>query len=235
MKNILLAVITLVFAASAVNAAELTTDKQKTGYAIGLNFAMMLSQQLTPVKKHLEMDAFLAGLKDGLSGQKPQMQITEIKAVLQKLQQTMQAEQAVMMKENANKGKVNLEKGKAFEAANKSKPGVKVTASGLQYKVIKEGTGAQPTLKDTVKVNYKGSLIDGTVFDSSYDRGEPVTFPLGQVIEGWKEGLQLMKEGGKYEFVIPANIAYGTQAPASIGPNSTLVFEVELIKVNPKK
>ncbi len=235
MKKLVLSVFAAALISSTAFSADLSNEKQKTGYAIGLNFAMMLSQQLGPVKSHMDMDAFLAGLKDGLNGQKPQLAMDEIKNALQKLQEVMQAEQAKAMQENADKGKVNAEKGKAFLDSNKTQAGVKTTASGLQYKVIKEGTGKKPTAKDTVKVNYEGKLIDGTVFDSSYKRGEPISFPLNGVIPGWTEGLQLMTEGSTYEFAIPADLAYGKNAPPSIGPNSTLIFKVELIKVNPEE
>ena len=125
-----------------------------------------------------------------------------------------------------------LEKGQAFLKENAKKEGVKTTASGLQYKVLKEGTGKQPKPTDTVEVNYEGRLIDGTVFDSSYKRGQSITFPLNQVIPGWTEGVALMKEGAKYEFYIPSNLAYGSNGAGSdIGPDETLIFVVELIKV----
>jgi len=125
-----------------------------------------------------------------------------------------------------------LEKGQAFLKENAKQPGVKTTASGLQYKVLKEGTGKQPKTTDTVEVNYEGKLINGTVFDSSYKRGQSISFPLNQVIPGWTEGVALMKEGAKYEFFIPSNLAYGSNGAGSdIGPDETLIFTVELIKV----
>ncbi len=125
-----------------------------------------------------------------------------------------------------------LEKGQEFLKENGKKPGVKTTASGLQYTVLKEGTGKQPKATDTVEVNYEGKLLDGTVFDSSYKRGQSISFPLNQVIPGWTEGVALMKEGAKYEFFIPSNLAYGSQgAGGAIGPDETLIFTVELIKV----
>ncbi len=127
----------------------------------------------------------------------------------------------------------NMKEGQEFLAANKAKDGVIETSSGLQYKVLEEGTGKSPAATDEVEVNYEGSLIDGRVFDSSYERGESVSFPLNRVIRGWTEGVQLMKEGATYEFYIPAELAYGPNAPRGsiIGPNSTLIFKVELIKV----
>ncbi|HPA18449.1 MAG TPA: FKBP-type peptidyl-prolyl cis-trans isomerase [Verrucomicrobiae bacterium] len=127
----------------------------------------------------------------------------------------------------------NKAAGEAYLAENKKNEGVKVTASGLQYAVIKEGTGKQPKANDTVVVHYRGTLIDGTEFDSSYKRGQPIDFPLNAVIRGWTEGVQLMKEGAKYRFVIPSDLAYGARGTPGgpIGPNSTLIFEVELLKV----
>ena len=130
-----------------------------------------------------------------------------------------------------NKKKLLEKKGAEYLAANAKKAGFKTTESGLQYKVITEGTGKSPKATDVVKVDYEGKLIDGTVFDSSYERGEPVEFPLNQVIAGWTEGLQLMKEGGKYEFVIPSELAYGETGNQGIDPNSTLLFTVELKEV----
>jgi len=125
-----------------------------------------------------------------------------------------------------------LEKGKAFLAENGKKPGVKTTASGLEYEVITEGKGKSPKATDTVKVNYRGTLIDGTEFDSSYKHGQPIEFPLNQVIPGWTEGVQLMKEGAKYRFYIPSNLAYGSRgAGGVIGPDETLIFDIELLKV----
>ncbi|MCB1157821.1 MAG: FKBP-type peptidyl-prolyl cis-trans isomerase [Leptospiraceae bacterium] len=129
------------------------------------------------------------------------------------------------------KGKVNKAAGEKFLTENKGKEGVKVTPSGLQYKVIKEGSGAKPTATNTVKVHYVGTLIDGSEFDSSYKRGQPAVFPLNGVIPGWTEGLQLMTVGSKYKFFIPSHIAYGERGPGKIGPNSTLIFDVELISI----
>jgi len=132
-------------------------------------------------------------------------------------------------------GEKNVKEGEAFLAANAKKDGVKTTASGLQYKVIKAGTGATPKASDEVKVHYHGTLIDGTVFDSSVQRGEPISFPLNGVIAGWTEGLQLMKVGDKFQFAIPSALAYGEQGSGPIGPNSTLIFEVELLGIEAGK
>ena len=141
---------------------------------------------------------------------------------------------AFMSEQNQKKFTVNIEKGKAFLAENAKKPGVKVTASGLQYEVIKEGTGITPKATDKVKTHYHGTLLDGKVFDSSVQRGEPIEFPCNGVIQGWQEALLLMKEGSKYKLYVPYNLAYGEKgAGGAIGPYETLIFEVELIKVNP--
>jgi len=151
---------------------------------------------------------------------------------MQEVLMTYQKEQEEkFVKEMEGKAEDNKTKGAAFLAENGKKPGVKTTASGLQYKILTAGTGKSPKATDVVEVNYEGKLLDGTVFDSSYERGEPIEFPLNQVIAGWTEGLQLMKEGGKYEFYIPADIAYGEAGNAGIEPNSTLIFTVELLKV----
>jgi FKBP-type peptidyl-prolyl cis-trans isomerase FklB len=172
-----------------------------------------------------------AGIKDGLSGAKPRMTDEEVKEVMSTFQKDMMAKQAAVRKATGEK---NAAEGKKFLEENKTKEGVKTTASGLQYKVLKEGTGTPPKATDTVKVNYRGTTIDGKEFDSSYKRGEPATFPVNRVIKGWTEGLQLMKPGSKYQFFVPADLAYGERgAGADIGPNATLVFDVELLEVVP--
>jgi FKBP-type peptidyl-prolyl cis-trans isomerase len=142
----------------------------------------------------------------------------------------MNAQKGAMAKQD-EEGKANIEKGKKYLDENKAKPGVKTTDSGLQYEVLTEGKGKAPKATDIVQVHYKGTLIDGTEFDSSYKRGEPAEFPLNGVIKGWTEGLQLMKVGGKNRFVIPSDLAYGPSGNSSIPGNSVLVFEVELLKV----
>ena len=198
--------------------APLKDQKDKSSYAIGLNIGMNFSKQ----KIAINPDVFVAGVKDGLAG-KPQMTETEVRETMTNLEKDMESKQ----KEAAGK---NAQDGEKFLAENKKKEGVKTTASGLQYKVIKEGTGTQPKATDTVTVNYRGTLIDGTEFDSSYKRGQPATFPLNAVIKGWTEGLQLMKVGSKYQIFVPASLGYGERgAGGDIGPNSTLIFEVELL------
>src|SRR4029077_1986577 len=167
-----------------------------------------------------------AGVKDGVSG-KPQMTMDQIRDTMVAFEKDMQDKQTAAAKKN----EADSEK---FLAENKSKEGVKTTSSGLQYKVLKEGTGAQPKSTDTVMVNYRGTLIDGTEFDSSYKRGQPATFPVGGVIKGWTEALQLMKVGSKLQLFIPANLAYGDHPPgAQIPPGSSLIFEVELMDAKP--
>src|SRR2546423_13657577 len=173
----------------------------------------------------VNQDAFTAGFKDALAGRKPLMTEQEVREAMMAFEKDMQQKQ----NDAAQKNSADAQK---FMTENKSKEGVKTTASGLQYKVMKEGNGAQPKSSDTVTVNYRGTLLDGTEFDSSYKRGQPATFPLGGVIKGWTEGLQLMKVGSKYQFFIPAALAYGDHAPTpQIPPGSALIFEVELMDV----
>ncbi len=198
----------------------LKDTKDKVSYSIGLNIGFNLKKQNVSINP----DTFVLGLKDALAG-KPQMTDEQVK-------ETMTAFEKEMIDKQKAAGVKNRADGEKFLAENKKKEGVKTTASGLQYKVIKEGSGAQPKETDTVVANYRGTLIDGTEFDSSYKRGQPATFPLSGVIRGWTEALQLMKVGSKYQLFIPANLAYGERAMGSdIGPNSTLVFEVELVGI----
>jgi len=196
--------------------------KDKASYSIGVDIGMNFKKQ----NMDLNADALAAGAKDALNG-KPQVNPNEIREIMTQWQQEFGEKQKVMATKNQADGEKYL-------AENKKKEGVKTTASGLQYKSLKDGAGPQPKASDTVTVNYRGTLIDGTEFDSSYKRGEPATFPLNGVIKGWTEGLQLMKKGSKFQFVIPPNLAYGERAVgADIGPNSTLVFDVELLDVKP--
>ncbi len=198
----------------AAPASELKDIQQKASYAIGQNIGESLKRN--PVK--LDADLLVKGIQEGLAG-KGQFTEAQLRDVLKAFEEDLLAQ----------KFKAETD----YLAENKTKPGVKTTASGLQYKVLKEGTGRTPTATDTVSVHYKGTLIDGTEFDSSYRRGEPTEFPVNRVIPGWTEGLQLMKEGAKYQFVIPSKLAYGErpQPGSKIGPNATLIFEVELLKV----
>jgi FKBP-type peptidyl-prolyl cis-trans isomerase FklB len=197
-------------------------QKDKVSYSIGLNIGFNLGKQKIPINP----DALAAGIKDSLNG-KPQMTEAEVKDTMTAFEKDMTEKQKVEASKNATEGSKFLED-------NKKKDGVKVTPTGLQYKSIKEGNGPQPKAADTVTVNYRGKLIDGTEFDSSYKRNEPATFPLNGVIKGWTEGLQLMKKGSTYQFTIPANLAYGPNSPGGgIPPNSTLIFEVELLDIKP--
>jgi len=202
---------------------ELKDNKDKASYSIGLNIGSNIKRQGVD----LNADAMMAGMKDALSGKKPLLNEGEVREAMTSLEKDMQQKQAAAAQKNTAEGE-------KFLAENKTKPGVKTTASGLQYTVEKEGKGAQPKASDTVTVNYRGRLIDGTEFDSSYKRGQPATFPVSGVIRGWTEALQLMKAGSKYQLFIPASLAYGERgAGRDIGPNSTLIFDVELLDVKP--
>ena len=199
----------------------------KAGYIIGFNLGKNLRTQEIPVTA----DQLVKGLHDGLSNAAAQLSDEEIQATMGAFQEQVAARQQEKQKALGEKNKKD---GDAFLAANKAKPGVKTTASGLQYEVLKEGTGPTAKATDKVTVNYKGTLLDGKVFDSSYDRGQPVTFGVNQVIPGWVEALQLMNTGAKYHLVIPSALAYGESgAGADIGPGSVLQFDVEVMKIEP--
>ncbi len=206
---------------------QLKDQKDKVSYSIGLDIGTTLKRQLIDVNQ----DLLSNGIKDGLSGKKPLLTDEEVKATMATFQKDMMTKQAATKKAAGEK---NAAEGTKFLEENKKKEGVKTTASGLQYKVIKEGSGPSPKAVDAVKVNYRGTTIDGTEFDSSYKRGEPATFPVNRVITGWTEALQLMKVGSKYQLFIPPNLAYGERGAGSdIGPNSTLLFDVELLGITP--
>lgn len=205
--------------------APMKNQLDSVAYAIGMNFG----KQLKIDSVMIDIDVFASGLYDALYTDTTKMTEKQVNDVMMAFQQNMQmkAQEKAMKASGANKEKANK-----FLAENKGKPGVKTTASGLQYEVLKEGTGKSPLATDKVKVHYHGTLMDGKVFDSSVQRGEPVEFPLNQVIKGWTEGVQLMKEGGKYRFWISADLGYGDKgAPPQIGPGELLIFEVELIEV----
>ncbi len=203
---------------------QLKDQKDKASYSIGYDIGTTFKKQ----NMELNPDLLFAGLKDALSG-KEAMSKEDRDKTLQDFQKEMMEKQAAATKAAGEK---NLADGEKFLTENKKKEGVKTTASGLQYKVVKEGSGAPPKATDTVVVNYKGTLIDGTEFDSSYKRKEPATFPVNRVIPGWTEALQLMKPGAKYELYIPSKIAYGERgAGKDIGPNAALIFEVELLSI----
>jgi FKBP-type peptidyl-prolyl cis-trans isomerase len=202
----------------------LPTEKEQISYTIG----MAMGKQLTEIKDEVNLDTVVKAMRAQMAGDKVLLTEDQAKEIFEGFGQRMQAKQIAKMMADA---KANLEKGEQFLVENAKKPGVVATPSGLQYQVLTEGTGAKPRASDGVKVHYKGSLLDGTTFDSSYDRGEPAVMPLQGVIPGWTEGLQLMPVGSKYRFWIPATLAYGEQAPPMIGPNQTLVFEVELLDI----
>lgn len=199
----------------------------KVSYALGLNIGQQLKQMgLSGV---LNIDDFAASIKDTLEGNEPKIAIPEAQQVLNKFFTELEDKQRAAA---AEAGKAARVEGENFLAENAKREGVTVTESGLQYEVLTEGTGNQPKAEDTVRCHYEGRLINGTVFDSSYRRGEPADFGLLQVIKGWTEGVQLMKEGAKYRFYIPYNLAYGEHgAGADIPPYAALIFDVELVKV----
>ncbi len=211
----------------AADAPAFKDQKDKVSYGIGLNIGRNLKSQDVPVNP----DALLAGIKDAMSGAKPQVSDEDIKAAM------MNAQKEITAKQNekaAAAGSKNQKEGADFLAANKKKDGVVTLPSGLQYKVITTGKGAKPAATATVKTHYRGTLIDGTEFDSSYKRGEPAVFPINGVIKGWTEALQLMPVGSKWQLFIPSDLAYGERGAGElIGPNATLVFEVELLSIEP--
>jgi FKBP-type peptidyl-prolyl cis-trans isomerase len=205
--------------------STMETDQQKASYAIGLNMGQNMRQQ----GAEFELDLLFQGLKDGYEGADARLTPEEAQQVLQTFQQQMMAKQQQKHQEDLAANQAAAE---AFFAQNREKEGVLETESGLQYEVLEAGAGDSPTAEDTVTVHYRGTLLDGTQFDSSYDRGEPATFPLGRVVPAWTEGLQLMKEGAKYKLYVPPALGYGERgAPPKIGPNAGLLFEVELIDV----
>jgi FKBP-type peptidyl-prolyl cis-trans isomerase len=208
--------------------ATLVTDKDKLSYAIGVNVGRSLQKDSVVVDPSIVVQ----GLKDALAGGKTLMTDDEAKAVIVALQTDLHKKQEAVMQAA---GEVNKKQGDAFLAANKLKEGVVTLPSGLQYKILTPGTGPKPTASDSVVCNYKGTLIDGTEFDSSYKRGQPATFPVGQVIKGWTEALQLMPVGSKWQLFVPSDLAYGARGPnPTIGANALLIFEVELLSIQAK-
>jgi FKBP-type peptidyl-prolyl cis-trans isomerase FklB len=207
----------------------LTTTKQKASYAIGMNWGTGLHRQGIDV----DNPALIQGMKDALAGGKTLLTEDEARSALMQLQKEMQEKQQAKA---AQEGEANKKEGDAFLAANKTKEGVVTLPSGLQYKILTPGTGPKPTASDSVVCNYKGTLINGSEFDSSYKRGEPATFPVTGVIKGWTEALQLMPVGSKWQLFIPPDLAYGPRGTPGgpIGPNATLIFEVELISIKEK-
>lgn len=213
--------------ALAAEKSELTTQLDKESYAIGMDIAISLKRN----NVETDPDVLARAIKDVISGQTTQLTDEEAKKLLSDMQKEMVAKKQQQSKALAEK---NKDEGAAFLTENSKKEGVKTLPSGLQYKVITEGKGKTPTMTDTVTVEYTGRLIDGTEFDSSHKRGQAATFALDGVIKGWTEALQLMNEGSKWEIFIPAELAYGDKGGGPIGPNATLIFEVELISVQAK-
>ena len=204
--------------------AAAMTPKQRNSYMVGMDVA----KSLEPIKDEIDVATLSQAITAVFNGKPTKLTAAEAEKIRNEFSQALQQKMAAKAAETAQK---NLKEGEAFLAANKAKPGVRTTPSGLQYQVLREGSGPKPQPTDKVRVNYKGTLLDGTVFDSSYDRGEPVEFALNQVIPGWTEGVQLMPVNSKYKFWVPANLAYGPNGQPPIGANATLVFEVELLGI----
>jgi len=212
---------------STVMAADvkITDDRQKASYTIGIK----LGEQMVVSKDELDLEILVLGMRDVFEGKKVRLTQEEMQRVIQKYTENKQKREQKIIKKHAQE---TLISGEAFMALNKKQKGIITLPSGLQYRVLKEGTGAIPKLNDTVVTHYEGTLIDGQVFDSSYKRGEPATFPINGVIKGWTEALQKMKVGSKWQLFIPSDLAYGERgAGGKIGPNSTLVFVVELLEI----
>lgn len=226
MKKLTLTLITLMI--GTVQAAPITLkspQKDQLGYSYGY----LMGKGNTETLKDLNIETFVLGLEDAIKGKPATLSDEQMATVLNQYKKRLEAKQLVEFQEQAEK---NAQEGKIFLAENAKKSDIITTKSGLQYQILQQGTGKSPKLTSTVKVNYEGRLIDGTVFDSSIARNHPVEFKLNQVISGWTEGVQTMKEGGKSRFFVPSNLAYGdVGAGDAIGPNSTLIFDIELLEV----
>ena len=226
MKKLTLTLITLMI--GTVQAAPITLkspQKDQLGYSYGY----LMGKGNTETLKDLNIETFVLGLEDAIKGKPATLSDEQMATVLNQYKKRLEAKQLVEFQEQAEK---NAQEGKKFLAENAQKTGIVTTKSGLQYQILQEGKGKSPKATSTVKVNYEGRLLDGTVFDSSIARNHPIEFKLNQVIAGWTEGVQTMKEGGKSRFFIPANLAYGdVGAGDAIGPNSTLIFDIELLEV----
>ncbi|MFN2476481.1 MAG: FKBP-type peptidyl-prolyl cis-trans isomerase [Chthoniobacterales bacterium] len=227
MKILSIGIVTLLLAAPAFaeDKTELKTEKDKVSYSIGLDIGTTFKKQ----SMDIDPAALLKGLQDGVAGTKPLMTEEQVKETMTAYSKSMTEKQTAVAKEAGDK---NAAVGDKFLAENKTKEGVKTTPSGLQYKVLKEGNGPMPKETDTVETHYRGTLLSGKEFDSSYKRNEPASFPVNRVIKGWTEALQMMKVGSKYELWIPPALGYGERgAGQDIGPNETLHFEVELLGI----
>jgi FKBP-type peptidyl-prolyl cis-trans isomerase FklB len=214
-------------AADSQNVSTLKTQKDKVSYAIGMNLGSNLQRQSIDVDPAL----LLQGLQDSMAGGKMQLSEDQARAALTELQNDLRKKQQEKMQQA---GEANKKEGDAFLGANKGKEGVVSLPSGLQYKILSAGTGPKPTASDSVVCNYRGTLIDGTEFDSSYKRGQPATFPVGGVIKGWTEALQLMPVGSKWQLFVPSELAYGERGSGDIGPDAVLIFDVELLSIQSK-
>lgn len=223
MKKTLIAALVMssVSFAYADDSIKLDTKEQRLGYSIGTMFGSRMSQDFS----ELDMETFMAGFQDSFAGKDGQMTLDEVTQTIQAYQQEQAAQAQQEQEKLSEEAKAEAS---AWLKEKEAEDGVKKTESGLLYKVITEGEGDKPSATDTVKVDYEGSLIDGTVFDSSYQRGESITFPLNGVIPGWTEGLQLMPVGSKYELYIPSDLAYGPGGTGPIPANAALKFVVEL-------
>ena len=215
-------------AADGQNTSTLKTQKDKVSYALGMNLGLNLHRQSVEVDPAL----LLQGLQDGMAGGKTQLSEDQARAALTELQSDLRKKQQEKMQAV---GDANRKQGDAFLAENKGKEGVVTLSSGLQYKILSAGTGPKPTTSDSVVCNYRGTLVNGTEFDSSYKRGQPATFPVSGVIKGWTEALQLMPVGSKWQLFVPSELAYGERGTgADIGPYAVLIFEVELLSIQSK-
>ncbi|MBB3330772.1 FKBP-type peptidyl-prolyl cis-trans isomerase FklB [Halomonas campaniensis] len=225
MKRLLTtASLTTLLAAAPLALAAPETDEERLGYSLGVTLGQSIQQDVND----LDVDAFTQAIRDVFAGDELAMSDEEMADALMRFQQEAMATRQAEAEQQAE---ANRSEGEAFLAANAEEEGVEVTESGLQYRVLEAGDGDTPGAEDSVEVHYEGTLIDGTVFDSSYERGEPVSFRVDQVIDGWQEALQLMSVGDTWEIVIPAELAYGAQGQGPIGPYETLIFRVELLDV----
>jgi len=224
LSALILSVVFLSNVCLAQEKLELKNEKDKESYSLGYQFGQNLKQQAV----HLNLEVYTAGIQDALGEKPAQMTAEEMRATVAAFSQRLKSAHEQVMREQAAK---NLAESKAFLEENKKKEGIKALPSGLQYKALQEGSGKSPKAPDTVTVQYRGTLMDSTEFDSSYSRGKPESFPVNRVIRGWTEALQLMKEGSKWQLFIPPDLGYGERGQGRIPPNSALIFEVELLSI----